>query len=258
MALRLVLPFIFNCRKSFRRDACQWVRKVDPNPVILGAENIPQNAPFLLVFNHYFRPKYKAWWLTLAASAIIPQEIHFIMAATWTYPDHPFGQYLEMFFRLIFKRLAHIYNFSLMPPMPPRPWEVESRARAVRNILAYVRKNPEAAIGMSPEGSDSLTGALEKPASGVGRFLLHLAQANMPVHPLGIYECNGELILNFGKPISLFLPSGTTPEERDERVSQIVMQAIADLLPIYLRGFYNKGELAASYNNNPANLDQDG
>lgn len=191
MAIRLALPLIFNRKRSFQQDALDWIKNLYPAPVILGKENIPQSGPFLLVFNHYFRSKYRAWWSVLAAAAIIPTEIHWVMAAAWTFPDHIFGQFLESFSRVIFRKIAQAYNLSLMPPMPPRPREIEARARAVRSILNYVQKHPKAAVGLAPEGGDSPSGALEMPATGVGRFLLHLAHKGLIIYPLGIYELGG-------------------------------------------------------------------
>jgi len=240
MAIRLALPLIFNRKRSFRRDALNWIKNLYPAPVILGRENIPQNGPFLLVFNHYFRLKYRAWWSVLAAAAIIPTEIHWVMAAAWTFPDHPFGRLLESFSRVIFRRIAQVYNLSLMPPMPPRPWEIEARAKAVRSILTYVQKNPKAALGLAPEGGDSPSGVLDIPAPGVGRFLLHLSHKGLMIYPLGIYESGGALTLNFGKPLSLEDPAENVPESRDRWGSQVVMQAIAELLPKHLQGVFNR------------------
>lgn len=240
MAIRLALPMIFSLRRSFQQDAQRWVKQLKPAPVIIGVENIPQGGPFLLVINHYYRPKYKAWWSVLAASAIVPCEIHWVMAAAWTFPNHPFGRFLEGISRIVFKRLARIYDFSQMPPMPPRPWEVEARALAVRKILAYVHKNGKAAIGLAPEGGDSPSGALEMPASGVGRFISHLAHSGLAIYPAGIYESNGLLHLIFGKALNLDPSQNMMPKERDEWGKLVVMQAIAELLPQPLQGpFYS-------------------
>jgi hypothetical protein len=238
LASRLVLSILFSRKRSFRLEASNWIKKLKPPLKIQGKENIPLNGPFLLVINHYYRPKYKAWWSVLAASALIPVDIHWVMAAAWTFPKNPMGSYLESISRLIFKRAANVYGFFVMPPMPPRAWELEARALAVHRILSYVKKNSNTAIGVAPEGGDSLSGTLEMPAPGSGRFLLHLAKAGLVIHPLGIYEADGVLNLNFGKSLDLSCPSKISIKDRDRWGSQVVMQAIAELLPHHLRGNY--------------------
>jgi len=50
----------------------QLDKALKPPLMIQGKENIPLKGPFLLVINHFYRPKYKAWWSVLAASALIP------------------------------------------------------------------------------------------------------------------------------------------------------------------------------------------
>jgi 1-acyl-sn-glycerol-3-phosphate acyltransferase len=235
---KLTLSILFSRRRSFRSDASNWIKSLKPPLMIHGKENIPLKNPFLLVINHYYRPKYKAWWSVLAASALIPVEIHWVMAAAWTFPNRPMGHYLESISRIIFKRAAEVYGFFVMPPMPPRSWETQARALAVRSILGFVKKNENAAIGLAPEGGDSQTGTLEMPAPGSGRFLLHLAQSGLVIHPLGIYEANGVLHLNFGKSVDLKSLSNISAEERDRWGSQVVMQALAELLPDHLRGVY--------------------
>jgi len=56
--------------------------------------------------------------------------------------------------------------------------------------------------------------------------------------PLGIYEANGVLHLNFGKSLDLNCPSDISIEGRDRWGSQVVMQAIAKLMPKHLRGIF--------------------
>jgi hypothetical protein len=235
---KLILSILFSRRRSFRTDAINWIKSLNPPPMIQGKENIPLKGPFLLIINHYYRPKYKAWWSVLAASALIPVDIHWVMAAAWTFPDRRIGPYLESISRLVFKRVAGVYGFFAMPPMPPRAWETQARALAVRSILGYVKKNANTAIGLAPEGGDSRNGMLELPAPGAGRFLLHLAQSGLVIHPLGIYEAKGVLHLNFGKSINLKSLSNLPAEERDRWGSQIVMRALAELIPNHLRGVF--------------------
>lgn len=235
---KLALSILFSKKRSIGLDASEWIKTLKPPLVVQGRENLPLNGPFLLVINHCYRPKYKVWWSVLAASALIPVDIHWVMTAAWTFPKNPMGNCLESLSRIVFNRVADVYEFFVMPPMPPRAWEAEARALAVRRILGHVKKNANTAIGLAPEGGDSPSGTLEMPAPGTGRFLWHLAKAGLVIHPLGIYEADRVLHLNFGKCFDLNCPSDISIEGRDHWSRRVVMQAIAELLPEHMRGFF--------------------
>ena len=125
-----------------------------------------------------------------------------------------------------------------MPPMPPREKDFAARARSVRETLAFARRNPQAVIGLAPEGGDQPGGVVTWPASGAGRFVLLLAEVGFPILPVGIYEEAGEFCLGFGAPYHLQVSLGLNPDEKDRAVSQIVMSAIAAQLPPRLRGVF--------------------
>jgi hypothetical protein len=91
-------------------------------------------------------------------------------------------------------------------------------------------------IGLAPEGRDTPGGALEWPAPGAGRFIFHLARPGLTVVPIGAYEAEGVFCLRFGAPYRLSLERDLTPDQRDRRVSQTVMQHIAAQLPPRLQG----------------------
>ena len=38
--------------------------------------------------------------------------------------------------------------------MPPRPQDLQARARSVRRVLAYARSHPQAILGLAPEGGE--------------------------------------------------------------------------------------------------------
>lgn len=56
------------------------------------------------------------------------------------------------------------------------------------------------------------------------------------LHPVGMFEAEGGLCVNFGAPFSLDLPENAPPERIDRETSTQTMQAIARLLPAALRG----------------------
>ena len=224
-------------RRSFRADARACIARLRPPLRVLGEENIPGKGPCVITFNHYYRPGFDAWWMALALAAVVPAEAHFVMTGELTFPGRWYAPLGQAGSRWLLKRFARIYGFTAMPPMPPRPRDVQARAHAVRRTLEFARRNPQAILGLAPEGGDNPpTGALARPASGAGRFILHLAGLGFKLLPVGAYEQDGEFCLNFGRAYSLPLPPARSADEKDRAAVAIVMQAIAARLPERLRG----------------------
>ncbi len=176
--------------------------------------------------------------MALALAAVIPDDVHFVMTAELTFPGKWYSPIGRAGSRWLLRRLARIYGFTTMPPMPPRRRDLEARARAVRQVLAFVRRNPQAILAIAPEGGDQPDGVLDWPPAGVGRFLALLAEAGYPLLAVGIYEEGGCLCLRFGRIWRLESPAGLSPDERDRHVAAQVMQAIAQQLPARLRGVF--------------------
>jgi hypothetical protein len=228
-------------RRSFHLDAAALAERLRPPLRILGSEYLPDRGPSLITVNHYTRPGFPSWWIALAASAAVPVEIHWVMTAAWVFPDNPRkDRLIAPLTRWVFHRLARVYGFTTMPPMPPRPQEVAERARAVREALAYACQVPAPVIGLAPEGSDSNTGVLQAPPPGVGRFLLHLAACGLVIVPAGVFETRDGLNVRFGPHFRLSLPAGLSKEAADTQASRVVMRAIASLLPVELQGEFQE------------------
>ena len=236
--LRVGLNVFFGGRRSFRRDGQDCLDGLKPPLRILGAENIPQTGPCLIIFNHYYRPGFSAWWMALAIAAVVPVDIHFVMTGELTYPGKWYAPMGMSISRWLLWRLSKIYGFTTMPPMPPRPKDVVARARSVRNTLRFARHHPQAVLGLAPEGGDQPGGVLTLPASGAGRFILLLAKAGFKPVPVGVYEMNGEFCLSFGKAYDLVVPRGLPADERDHATAEIVMRKLAARLPASLRGSF--------------------
>jgi 1-acyl-sn-glycerol-3-phosphate acyltransferase len=226
------------CKKqrSFRQDATRALALLRFPIRVEGRENILSCGPAVVVTNHYSRPGFGAWWIALAISAQVPAEIHWGMTAAWTFGGTITTWVLAEISRRLFPRIAGIYGFTAMPPMPPRPFEQAARAQAVRRMLAVAKSQPPPIFGMAPEGQDTPGGVLMRPHPGVGRFLYHLARLDYPFYPAGVHEETDSLCVSFGPPLRLELPSSLTGEEIDRCGSHRVMQAIARQLPAGLRG----------------------
>jgi hypothetical protein len=113
---------------------------------------------------------------------------------------------------------------------------VQRRAASVRAVLDYVRHARDPVLGLAPEGYDTPEGTLTRPAAGAGRFGLLLAKAGMVFIPVGAYEADGSFYLHFGKPYKLNVAGKLSADEKDHRAIQIIMENIARLLPMHLRG----------------------
>ncbi|MEI7849461.1 MAG: hypothetical protein WCK35_26925 [Chloroflexota bacterium] len=226
-------------RRSFQEDAQQAIASLQVAPVILGREHFPSSA-CLVTFNHYQRGGFGIQWLVIAIAAALPVvaagRLHAIMTAEFTYPGQWFGVLGRPLSRLVLGRLAHIYGFSCMPPMPPRARDVAARAQAVNNVLTWLDsmqtiQSAPAWLLLAPEGADQPDDRLGVPPAGVGRFIALLAQRGLCILPAAAWEQAGVLHVRFGPTYQLNLPPNLPRAELDQAISVLVMQKIADQLP---------------------------
>jgi hypothetical protein len=236
LILGLVRDAILLRPRRFKSDAEACVAGLAPPLCVLGAEYIPQGGPCLVTFNHYHRPGFDAWWLALAITAALAVDPHWVITSELTFPGSWFAPLGRPLSRLILDGGSRVYGFTTMPPMPPRPRDVEARARAVRAVLAYVKRSVRPVVCLAPEGGDMPGGRLSWPPSGAGRFIVLLAGCGLSVVPLGAWEEEGALCLRFGPAYELSVLSRFSSGEKDREAARIVMGNIARLLPTHLRG----------------------
>lgn len=223
-------------RRDFRRDAKACIESLYPPLQVLGEGHVPRQGPCVITVNHYHRPGFSAEWLAFAISAFVPVPVHWIMTGEFTYPGKWYASLGSRGSRILLKRIAQIYGFTTMPPMPPRPGDVESRARSVRAVLEYVRQASSPILGLAPEGYDPPSGVLTSPPAGGGRFGLLLARAGLRFIPAGACEADGCFQVRFGAGYELTVPDDLSSDKRDRVAAQIMMERIAHLLPHHLRG----------------------
>lgn len=220
----------------FRADALACLRGHEPGLTVEGREHIPGQGPVLLVVNHFHRPGFWAWWLSIGLSALVPADVHWVITAELTYPDLPRAWSISPLSRWTLARAARHYGFTIMPAMPPRPGQEAQRAAAVRQVLAYARNTPRPVVGLAPEGGDSSDGSLRWPPAGVGRFMLHLAAMGLEIVPVAAFEAAGQLCFRFGPTFRLPQAITAGSQAQDRGAAEQVMRAIAALLPARLRG----------------------
>jgi hypothetical protein len=238
----LVWSALARRRRSFVSDALRVMATVEA-PELVGAENIPRRGPCIVTCNHYTRPGFGSWWLTLSVTAAVAtcraagaeREVHWVIADAWTYPDRWRSHLITPATRWAFRRVARTYDFVSMPPMPPRPHEVAARASAVLQTVRLARAlaGRGGMVGLAPEGGDMPDG-LGRPPAGAGEFIGLLAAVRLPVLPVGVSEADDRLVISFGPTFIPALPSARA--ERDASVSGQVMAAIARRLPIAFPG----------------------
>ena len=199
----------------------------------VGKENIPQRGPCVITVNHYHRNGFGAQWIALGIAALVPVHMHWIMTSEFTYPGKWYKIIGAIGSQILLKRIANIYSFTTMPPMPPRDKDVAARAASVRAVLEYVRRLKDPILGLAPEGYDppGPEGLLTRPASGLGRFGLLLSKAGLRFIPVGAYEEDGIFHIHFGESYELNVAPNLPPDEKDDQASQIIMENIARLLP---------------------------
>jgi len=236
----VVVSALIGRRRSFLRDMAACAATLRP-PVQVHNDSIPEGSDrpnkLLIVFNHYTRPGFPAWWTAFALGSALVRvglaqpEPRWVMTAALTH----LGLFAPLS-RWSLRRIANIYGGFLMPPMPPDPKDIEARAATVRQVLTFARCAPNARVCFAPEGYDNNDGQLIVPPPGAGRFLLRLCRTGMTILPAGVCAEGGVYHVHFGATFSLETRQDLASEARDEWASRRVMRAIAELLPLRLRG----------------------
>ncbi len=240
--LSIAIGVLTGSRRSLANDSIRLVSGIsdlritgDPRAVIADGGRAFGARGLLITFNHFHRPGFRVWWPAIAMASALGRDSHWVMSTAWTYHDWLRSHLLTPVSTWLFRRIARVYGFTSMPPMPPRAWEVSARAEAVREVLHWARAEPRPLIVIAPEGMDSPPGKLMMPPAGVGRFIEKLAQLGLAILPVGAFEDGDTLCLHFGKPYRLEAPASDDRHARDRAVAHIVMQHIADCLPPHLR-----------------------
>src|SRR3990172_2021528 len=118
LILRRGFDALLGHRRSFKHDSEFCISTLKHSLQVLGSENIPREGPCLIAMNHYYRPGFPVWWLSMGISAMLPMESHWIMSSEWTAPGKWYEPIKGMITRFVSSRIARLYGFSNMPHMP--------------------------------------------------------------------------------------------------------------------------------------------
>jgi 1-acyl-sn-glycerol-3-phosphate acyltransferase len=223
----ILRDFILGRKRSFAADAA--LLKEGISRLEITGDSPRGEGPYLFLVNHYSRPGFQAWWIAITLTSASGRALHWPMTSAWTFPDPLRARLITPLTEWALARVARMYAFTLMPPMPPRDGDLQARAASVRRILHLARRE-KPSIGMAPEGMDSSDGRLMQPPSGAGRFISHLVGAGYALIPVGFFESGETCRLRFGAPFELPRKHPTDPETRDREAGRIVMEKIAALI----------------------------
>ena len=227
LIVKILFSLIHLNPRSITDDANFAMQGITPPVHIIGYENIPDHGPALITMNHYARKGFFIIWAALAIAANLTDDQLWLMTSEWTKRTGGFDQIQTKLTHWLFKRISQIYGFITTPAMPPDPRDLPERVASIRNIFQRIEANPRTILCMAPEGRDFSPEDLGYPAPGTGKFIYELIQQLHTVIPVGVYESNGCLHLNFGPSYKKEDFKKTT----DKYISQFVMERIARQMP---------------------------
>ena len=212
-------------RTSVDQFSAAIAGRIQPEPLFIDLDQLPDNPCFVLVANHYQR---KGLWI-LHTAAVITQAIRrrygpgdppvrWMVTATW--PPLKMGPWrFPSPGDWLLPRVAHTLACYPVSYAGARP------AYTARSLRAILRDVPlmNRPLGIFPEGVGGVAGNLNPPLPGMGRLLARLAAAGLPLLPAGISE-EERFVIRFGRVIS------TEEIKRVPDAAALAMERIASLV----------------------------
>jgi len=228
LLLEISMSMLLGKTRNFREDA-QVALSANAAITISGISHIPIRERFLITLNHYSRPGFLIIWAAFAIAANLPGPSIWVMTRAWTNRSGGLDVIRTWLISRVLLRLADTYGFIPMPPMPPVPEEQTERAIGIRNLLQAIRNHPDAALCFAPQGQDFPDGLLGAPPPGTGKLIVLLSRYFEKILPVGVFEQDGHLVVNFNKPY--LLAEVLAYEDSDDQIAWRVMSQIALCLP---------------------------
>jgi len=210
---------------SVDRFSAGFTARIQPEPVLLGLEYLPDNPRFVLVANHYQRP---GLWIAHVASVLTQvvrrrygpgdPPVRWIVTANW--PPVRIGRWrLPSPGDWLLPRVARAlccYPVAFAGADPG--FTAKTLHQMLRDLKTLGRP-----IGLFPEGAAATAGKLSPPLPGVDRLLRQLAKRGWPVLPAAISE-DGRFVIRLGRLI------GTDELMEGPDPAALAMQRIKELL----------------------------
>lgn len=208
--------------RSLVGDCADMVSRVDPAPVIIGAERIPESGPIVIAANHYQRRGLWIGWPGAVITVSVAQRRPNARPVNWLVtggvrlwqarrrgPEIPFTAYF-------IRRMAHTYGMTALPLSG-----ASSRAAVLREWLRCLDTGD--AIGLFPEGLAGSSAGLCRPEAGFTQLSRIFQRRGARILPVALFEEDRVLQVRFGCPFFAASQDDT-------------MEAIASLLPPSQRG----------------------
>lgn len=218
-------------RRDLGRDGRALLRR--RQPLVQGIEYVPQSGPCIVVMNHYERSGLRVWWCALLVTAALSNRRGGDLPMCWLITDRFEGfrmcgvRFPDRLMAWLLSRIASVYGL-LMVARPEG--EAVSRSLVLRKARQKLRGGM--ALGITPEAANGDGRQLARPWPGSSAALGWLSGGEVPLVPVAVFDDGqGRLVSNFGEPFRLVRMG-------DEGASEIVMAAIAELLPDDLSGSY--------------------
>ncbi|MCX6049816.1 MAG: lysophospholipid acyltransferase family protein [Chloroflexi bacterium] len=199
----------------------QLIRPLFCKLTVEGSHYLPAQGGCVLVCNHNPGPDY------IVLGMISPRQVHF-MAKMEIFGWHPL--------------LTKLFNAAGVFPVR----RGQSDTGAIGAAVDRVREGR--VVAMFPEGTRSRTGMLQRGKTGAARIAM---QAAAPVVPMVVINSDKilrglgrrlrrpEVIVRFGPPLTVTGDTNDASVVREH--TGTIMQAMAALLPVELRGEYADG-----------------
>jgi 1-acyl-sn-glycerol-3-phosphate acyltransferase len=185
---------------------------------VSGEENLPSGGPLILVINHLHLLD------PIVLMVILPFRVDVLVAEKYR-KIFPIGQIVSSAGGIFVRR-------------------GEIDRKALRTCLDSLRSRR--VLGMSPEGTRSKTGVLQRAKPGVAYFVL---KTGAPLLPIGLWGLNGmvsswkrlrraEVRVVIGEPFRLSVPEKKVRTEDLQAMADQIMLKVAELLPSKYWGAY--------------------
>jgi hypothetical protein len=217
--------------RNFAQDAIKFLNSRQPHPLLTGVENLPHDAPFMIVANHHHRENMWIGWigamLTEAVYQFRRQNVPLKIVVTDAQRFNFQGK--SRVFPLspwLLGRVAKIWN---MIPIPSDPEDSVGHAATLKHVLGLLKAGEP--ILFFPEGDRGTAFGLVEALPGTGTFIA-LAARRAQIIPVSFWE-EGDLLRG---EIS---PALSITSKEDSVVRAQVMVAIGRRLPESMWGPYH-------------------